>query len=97
MTKDKRSLLNRVSTYCEPQRLIDGPLRVLPGTTVVMGHDKMRVYPRIAYGDLLCWIEHVENVLCQLHKKSHVTDVNLADSVVETMTFRGSNSLLYLP
>ena len=50
-------------------RLIYGPLRVQPGTTVVMGHDKMRVYPRIAYGDLLCSIEHVENVFMNCIKK----------------------------
>ena len=83
----------RVTNDCdvtfEPLRLIYALLRIIPGTTVVMGHSKVRGYPRIAYSDLLCSIKHVEYSFVMYEKKSDVTDAILVDSAGETMTFRG--------
>ena len=64
---------------------------------MVLGHARPSRSPVDISSDLLWSSERVFEAVLHIGKKSRVTDVNSADSVIENMTFRGSNPLLYLP
>ena len=74
-----------------------GYLWIGRGVMVVQGHARPSRSPVDISSGLLWSSERVFEAVLYIGEKSRVTDVNSADSVFETMTFRGSNPLLYLP